>query len=544
MINAAREVLDILLATLWQGACIALVAGALLAFAGRSLNALTRCIILQCVLVAMLLVPFVAMLPNALSHRATVASQQPPVESTVTTARPAAQLSVTHEGDTAVGAQRIQITPSERLVFVLTGLWIAGVFCFGLRIAVGAMQLARLVRRSTRLPDRGRVRLYASPDLTMPLAFGLFAPAIVVPAAFAAKGGEEFECILQHELAHIRRHDQRANACERVVQALFFCNPAVWFVLRAIALERETACDDWAATQSRDRDTYTRSLASFAVWGADYHDLTALGATGFGHAIVTRLRRLEDSRRNHGITLARYTLGGCTTVLFSIVLMFAMFAPSIALEENVAAVSLPATVPNRCPSLVPGGKLPNVVPAGLRTAVDVNVSPKGTIPKLVISSGNARFDRVAVDGAQRFMIADEEINCDTQMAGTFHMTVESGAISPRTKKTSYRWTIMADRMKKPVVLGCLAQDSLPRVVQAAVPAERGIAGQVQVVVSLDRHSRVIGTPTIRKSSASALNQAAIDAAKASKFATEISGCTPRAMKFVYVVQFDSRSSRV
>jgi hypothetical protein len=231
-------------------------------------------------------------------------------------------------------------------------------------------------------------------------------------------------------------------------------------------------------------------------------------------------------------------------VLISIVLTLAMFAPSIALEENVAAVSLATTVPSRCPSLVPGAKLPNVTPAGLRTAVDVNVSSKGTIPKLVTSSGNAGFDRVAIDNARKFMIADEKINCDTQVEGTFHMTVESGAISPRTKKTSYRWTVLADRMKKPVVLGCLAQDRLPRVVQAAVPAERGIAGQVQVVVSLDQHSRVVGTPTIRKSSAGALNQAAIDAAKASKFQTEIRGCVPQSMKFVYVVQFDSRSGRV
>jgi hypothetical protein len=302
------------------------------------------------------------------------------------------------------------------------------------------------------------VRVFASPDLSMPLAFGLIAPSVIVPAELAATGGEDFECILLHELAHVRRHDTRGNAFERLVQAVLFFNPAVVLVLRAIAFEREAACDDWAVVQSRDVDAYVRSLASFALHRAQHRTLLACGATAFGRAIVARLRRLEHEHRNGAVTFARSVLGGFVIVILALALGIQMFAPSIALatETPVVAVAIPS---DACPKNVPGPpQLPRSVPAGLRSDVTVHVSADGTIGDATLekSSGNALLDRLAGSGARQLLVAVGKTippHCNAPKPGTYSIARESGPVRKDGATRESRWTVKADWMKKPVVMG-------------------------------------------------------------------------------------------
>ena len=292
----------------------------------------------------------------------------------------------------------------------------------------------------------------------MPLAFGFIAPAVIVPAELAAAGGEEFECVLLHELAHVRRCDTWANAFERLVQAVLFCNPAVVLVLRAIAFEREAACDDWAVVQSRDVDAYARSLASFALRRAEYRTLVACGVSAFGRATVARLRRLEDEHRNGAVTFARSVLGGFVIVLLALALSIQMFAPSIALatETPVVAVAIPS---DGCPKNVPGPpQLPRSIPEGLRSDVTVHVSAGGTVGEATLdkSSGNAVLDRLAGSGARQLLVAVGKTippHCNAPKPGTYSIARESGPVRKDGATRESRWTVKADWMKKPVVMG-------------------------------------------------------------------------------------------
>jgi TonB family protein len=72
----------------------------------------------------------------------------------------------------------------------------------------------------------------------------------------------------------------------------------------------------------------------------------------------------------------------------------------------------------------------------------------------------------------------------------------------------------------------------------AMAQQQGIAGTVQVVVSLDPNSRVVGT-RIQSSPSAILNNAALSAARASVFQTEIRNCVPIASDFILNVAFDS-----
>ena len=450
MIDVARAVLDFLLAAVWQDACIAIVAGAILAVAGRRLSATTRCLVLQGVLLALVAVPLVTTFSNVRSQHATVAGDAITLRS-APVAAPSAPA--------AAAPAPIRVPSSDGIVLALAGAWLAGVLVFALRVAAGALQLRRLVRRSTRLADRGGVRVLASPDLSMPLAFGLSAPSVIVPAELAAAGGDDFECVLLHELAHVRRYDTWGNAFERLVQAVLYCNPAVVLVLRAIAFEREAACDDWAVAQTRDVDAYARSLASFALRRSEYRTVVACGATAFGRATVARLRRLEDEHRNGAVTFARSVLGGFVVVLLALALSIQMFAPSIALatETPVAVAAVVGSDP--CPKNVPGPpQLPRSVPAGLRSDVTVRVSTDGTVGEATLdkSSGNAALDRLAGTGARELLVAVGKTippHCSAPLPGTYRISRESGPVRKDGATRESRWTVQSDRMKKPIVMG-------------------------------------------------------------------------------------------
>lgn len=93
---------------------------------------------------------------------------------------------------------------------------------------------------------------------------------------------------------------------------------------------------------------------------------------------------------------------------------------------------------------------------------------------------------------------------------------------------------------------CKNPDVPPRVVQAAQPdtppiaQQQGITGQVEVIITLDANSKQTSPPTVRKSPSRILNAAAIDAARQSRFQTEIKGCTPIASQYLFIVEFTNQ----
>ena len=73
----------------------------------------------------------------------------------------------------------------------------------------------------------------------------------------------------------------------------------------------------------------------------------------------------------------------------------------------------------------------------------------------------------------------------------------------------------------------------------ALAQQQGISGVVQVVVSLDAQSRVVGT-RIQSSPSAVLNQSALAAARGSQFRTEVKNCEPIAAEYIFSVDFTSQ----
>src|SRR5450755_551339 len=113
--------------------------------------------------------------------------------------------------------------------------------------------------------SRRPVKLCVSSDVSSPAAIGFFRPVIVFPAGLLSQlSVEEIRVILLHELAHLRRWDDWTNLGQKIVKAVLFFHPAVWWIESRLTLEREMACDDIVLAEISSPRAYASSLISFA----------------------------------------------------------------------------------------------------------------------------------------------------------------------------------------------------------------------------------------------------------------------------------------
>jgi len=185
------------------------------------------------------------------------------------------------EAAAAAGRNSALLQLPERWALYLFAIW-ACVAGFGLgRIALGLWQLRRLrarcravdpeildARIRTTLDEFSRthpVTLCVSGEVRVPAAIGFRKPAVILPAwCLEDLGPEELHAVVLHELQHLRRRDDWTNLLQRVVGALFFFHPAVWWLERRLTLEREMACDDAVLAATANPRAYARCLVSLA----------------------------------------------------------------------------------------------------------------------------------------------------------------------------------------------------------------------------------------------------------------------------------------
>ncbi len=150
------------------------------------------------------------------------------------------------------------------------------------------------------------VRVVVSPEAPGPMAAGLLRPCIVLPESIAP-ASPGMAGLLEHEHAHIRRRDMLAALGQRVVLALLWWSPALYWISRRMDEEREVACDEAAVDRTGDAKAFARSLTKQAenqLWVRAPR--LAVGAIGPRSHFSRRVRRLIDIARTGG-TQTRYS---------------------------------------------------------------------------------------------------------------------------------------------------------------------------------------------------------------------------------------------
>jgi len=107
-------------------------------------------------------------------------------------------------------------------------------------------------------------RLLRSPAAQTPMAFGLLRPVVVLPMRDYPE--QALDCILRHELCHLKARHLPMKALLLAANALHWYNPAAWLLRRGAAAAMEQCCDEMAlrgATNER-RGAYARALLACA----------------------------------------------------------------------------------------------------------------------------------------------------------------------------------------------------------------------------------------------------------------------------------------
>ncbi len=237
-------------------------------------------------------------------------------------------------------------------------------------------------------------------QVAAPVVFGVLRPMILLPPCLVTGCDvEQLEALLAHELAHIRRWDLLVNMAQRVVEALLFFHPAVWYVSRCISIEREHACDDLVISTGWRPLDYCRALIGLAEACAMPRQplvVAPISISAFGPGpsdFKQRILRLADESAETKPQLTRAGFSGLVSVIAMLILVsIALSSRSGTKSETPKvidsnAISQHLVIPDETPVVNPGdmvsvGQLDSVED---ETLVDVIIEGNSTIPNSEIA---------------------------------------------------------------------------------------------------------------------------------------------------------------
>lgn len=150
-----------------------------------------------------------------------------------------------------------------------------------------------------------------------PTVVGIIRPAILIPLSLAnGLSAGQVELLLMHELAHLRRHDHWVNLAQRVIEALYFFNPAVWLISRRIRLDRELACDDMVLGAGVKQAAYADSLLRMAELSRE-RTASAFALSAGGSPLGRRILRIIGRPAHEQVKMNRVWPVVCISLLLA-----------------------------------------------------------------------------------------------------------------------------------------------------------------------------------------------------------------------------------
>jgi len=345
---AARITVATLFNSLWEAALLALAVAIILRVL-PNLNATTRYAAWCVALVASLLLPLATAIPQ-------ISVQHSKASPALTSTQMPAQTAAKHRPSTAIAnvavapannlpapaapgfklPERMRFSLPEYVALALFAAWALATLMLLVRLGVNLARLEHLKRDALPLPvdyrerlsqwaaaEKGEreVRLCTCDRIEVPVAVGLFDSMILIPQhLLETLSPDEIDQIMLHELGHLRRGDDWTNGLQRVIQALFFFNPAILFISQQLDLEREVACDDWVVHQTKSVRPYATCLTKMAeVTAWPHRALAAPGVFVTRRGLSVRVERLLRAGRNIRTSIS---FGPAGAVVAALVVMF------------------------------------------------------------------------------------------------------------------------------------------------------------------------------------------------------------------------------
>lgn len=184
-------------------------------------------------------------------------------------------------------------------------IWAVGAGLMFLIGVLGMIKASRIVRRA-KPNDRLRAQmLVAVPELaagsraidlrltddtTGAFCWQIHRPVIALPRLVLSFPPAESAAIVRHELAHLRRQHPLHLFLQRIVEAIFWFHPLVWWASRQAAAAREIRCDRDAVSNRDEVATYLSSLLRLIECHLDQPTLLPAGLSFLGDSSLLARR--------------------------------------------------------------------------------------------------------------------------------------------------------------------------------------------------------------------------------------------------------------
>ena len=163
--------------------------------------------------------------------------------------------------------------------------WLGVAFIL-LRTLVARGQLALVRRRArtlsgprwqARLRDAGnavgvsidRLQLAVSREVAIPVTWGVWRPAILLPEDALRWPADRLQAVLRHELSHVLVRDSAMRLAARVACALFWFHPGAWWAARRFEADAEEASDNRVLMSGIRVSDYAEWLGASVPQGRD-----------------------------------------------------------------------------------------------------------------------------------------------------------------------------------------------------------------------------------------------------------------------------------
>jgi TonB family protein len=342
----------------------------------------------------------------------------------------------------------------QNLLAATAALYLAGVLYFAGRLIWGlrktqairreAHQLALPHEEHTRVArlrrvlglDSGAVDLATSEEISGPATVGLRHRTLLLPPGFVeALSPNDFDALLAHELAHMRRHDFAKNLLYGLLSVPAAYHPVLWLARARVDQTRELACDEMAGDALGGRQSYAHSLLRLAALLSNRGRPRILHAIGILDANSFERRIMHLTRTHLEIGTKRRALVAAACGLLAIATCTSALALHMEVSQKPAHSNVPVKV--KAEALKPVNKVPPVYPQEAKqkhetlngkVLLDVIVGKDGAVENIkVAKSLREDYDRSAIDAVrqwtfQPFLLNGQPIEVATQIGITYSLS--------------------------------------------------------------------------------------------------------------------------
>lgn len=310
------------------------------------------------------------------------------------------------------------------LIWLVCAILLAAYFAVGYACMVRRFRGTRLAPQPSidTLLDRFRFsrdpRICVSSSRRAPLTFGVFRPTVLLPEDLPV-GDAQFQLILAHELAHIRRKDCLRKLLLTVCLCLYWWNPLVWLMVWFANRDMELACDE-AVLRALGPD-HKKAYALTLLDMAQRKPKSAPLCSGFARSSAEeRIRAILSFKRIPA------WVGICVAILF--VLTASVFttqavSPS-AIPEMEPAVQEEVPEENVAVSVPVSEPLPTMPPIMPEQETESETQPQPEVPAYIFPLEDANAEVTNPYGWQEHPVTKQKsLHSGVDLAADYGMNV-------------------------------------------------------------------------------------------------------------------------